>query len=112
MTAPRPSAPLPPVILYSRPGCHLCDETRATLAAIMEARLALGLATAEIVEIDITSDADLEREYFLTIPVVAAGRRHVPNATSPSALRALVEEALGADTRADEATAPPAGATP
>ena len=36
-------APLPSLILYSRVGCGLCDETRSTLRALLEQRRAAGL---------------------------------------------------------------------
>jgi glutaredoxin len=47
------------IVLYSRPGCHLCEEARATL-------LRLGLAVDER---DITRDEELYRRYLERIPV-------------------------------------------
>lgn len=52
--------------LYSRPGCHLCEE----LAADLEPLLA-GRAVIEVV--DISEDPALERRYGLRIPVLAHG---------------------------------------
>jgi glutaredoxin len=53
------------VVLYARPGCHLCDDARAVIEA----------ARAEVPfvfeEIDIESDDALIRDYGLRIPVVA-----------------------------------------
>ncbi|HZH92256.1 MAG TPA: glutaredoxin family protein [Pyrinomonadaceae bacterium] len=52
------------VILYTRPGCHLCDEAkRAMLAAGCEGQYTLR-------EIDIDSDPALARRYGWDIPVV------------------------------------------
>jgi glutaredoxin len=63
------STPTPPptITLYSRPGCHLCDEAREALERV-HARTGF-----EIREIDITSDDELHRRYLERIPVVALG---------------------------------------
>ena len=55
------------VTLYSRPGCHLCDEARAALERV-RARAAFSLQ-----EVNIESDAELHRRYLERIPVVALG---------------------------------------
>jgi glutaredoxin len=55
----------PLVRLYSRPDCHLCDEARAGL----EAMLAEGL-DFRLEEVDIDSDDELHRRYLERIPVV------------------------------------------
>jgi glutaredoxin len=52
------------VVLYSRPGCHLCDVARET---ILSQRERLGFAFEEV---DIESDEELELEYGIRIPVV------------------------------------------
>ncbi len=53
------------VVLYARPGCHLCDDARAVIEA----------ARAEVAfvfqEVDIESDDALIRDYGMRIPVVA-----------------------------------------
>jgi glutaredoxin len=53
------------VTLYTRPGCHLCDEARATLERLQTR------AEFAIEEIDITTDDDLHRRYLERIPVIA-----------------------------------------
>jgi len=52
------------VVLYARPGCHLCDEARDVILAVRERR------PFSFAEIDIESDDDLLREYGIRIPVV------------------------------------------
>lgn len=52
------------VVLYSRPGCHLCDVARETILAHRER---LGF---EFEEVDIEADEKLELEYGIRIPVV------------------------------------------
>jgi glutaredoxin len=52
------------VILYSRPGCHLCDAARAVLEA-ERARTRF-----ELREVNVQDDDALERAYGVRIPVV------------------------------------------
>jgi glutaredoxin len=56
---------LPNVTLYSKPDCPLCDEARGALDRVRD-RLPF-----DMIEIDITTDADLEAAYRERIPVVA-----------------------------------------
>ena len=55
----------PHVIIYSRPGCHLCDEAKA---AIMSAG---GSDRFTLEEVNIESDEELLRKYKYDIPVIA-----------------------------------------
>jgi hypothetical protein len=88
--------PLPEIRLYSRPGCHLCDEAREALQGLLEDRAALGQSIATVREIDITTDPDLERRYFHVIPVVELGGQALELATSHSKLRRFLAESLDA----------------
>jgi hypothetical protein len=53
------------LVLYGRPDCHLCDEARDGLQAL----LADGLSF-ELEEIDIESDEELLRRFLERIPVI------------------------------------------
>jgi hypothetical protein len=53
------------VVLYSRPGCHLCDVARETILALRE-RTPFGFE-----EVDIETDRELELAYGIRVPVVA-----------------------------------------
>ncbi len=57
------------ITLYSRPGCHLCEEMKAIIARVAQ-EIAIDLE-----EIDISQDAALERAYREQIPVLMAGGR-------------------------------------
>jgi glutaredoxin-like protein DUF836 len=87
-------APLPDLILYSRAGCHLCDEARELLRALLDERAHLGLPAPVVNEIDIESDPDLQRRFFTTIPVVELGDRRLELATSAAKLRRLLSDVL------------------
>jgi len=90
--------PVPEISLYTRPGCGLCDEARATLQGILEDRAARGDAIATVNEIDITADPALEARFFDIIPVVEMGGRRLDLAISPTKLRRFVADALDAVT--------------
>jgi glutaredoxin len=53
------------VTLYSRPGCHLCDDARAVLERVRAG------APFTLVEVDIEADDALHARYLERIPVVA-----------------------------------------
>jgi glutaredoxin len=55
----------PTVTLYSRPGCHLCDDARGVLQQLQRR------ADFALDEVDITTDDELHRRYLERIPVVA-----------------------------------------
>ena len=86
--------PLPELILYTRDGCHLCDESRATIQALLEERAANGRRTARFRERDIASNPEWERAFLATIPVVEVDGRRLELATSASKLRRFLDDAL------------------
>jgi glutaredoxin len=53
------------VVLYSRPGCHLCDVARETILAVRD-RIPFGFE-----EVDVENDPELELGYGIRVPVVA-----------------------------------------
>jgi glutaredoxin len=56
---------VPVLTVYGKPGCHLCDDARAAVHAVLAGR-DVGLR-----EVDVTLDPVLERRYGERIPVVA-----------------------------------------
>jgi glutaredoxin len=59
------------VTLYTRPGCHLCDEARAKLEKL---RAEVGF---EVEEVDIETDDALHAAYLERIPVICLDGEHV-----------------------------------
>ena len=53
----------PRVLLYAKPGCHLCDDARSTIERVC-AQTGTGY-----VEVDITTDPALVKQYGEQIPV-------------------------------------------
>lgn len=78
--------------LYSRPGCHLCDEMKAVIERVTRAPGAA--ATVEVV--DISADADLEARYGLEIPVLLVnGRKVAKYRVTETELRRILETRHG-----------------
>lgn len=70
------------VILYSRPGCHLCDDARALLRS----------EQVPFEEIDIDRDDELLKRYLVRIPVISIdGDDALELIIDPAALRARME---------------------
>jgi glutaredoxin len=78
--------------IYSRPGCHLCDEMKATVYRAMK-------TTPEAVsveEIDVSSDPDLERRYGQEIPVLLVdGRKAAKYRVSEAELTRILSAMAG-----------------
>jgi len=60
--------------MYSRPGCHLCDDMKAVVRRTADR---LPHHTVEIDEVDISADPELEARYGLEIPVLLVDGRKV-----------------------------------
>ena len=88
------ATPLPELILYTRAGCHLCEEARWNLQALLEDRAKRGARVALFRERDITADADLEREMLDRIPVVELRGRRLDLAISAAKLRRFLDDGL------------------
>lgn len=57
------------VTIYSRPGCHLCEETKKEIAPLLKE------FGARLTEIDIDEDPDLRARYDYDVPVIFLGAR-------------------------------------
>jgi hypothetical protein len=88
------STPLPELVLYSREGCHLCEEARAIVQGLLEDRAARGRRVAALHERDIATDPALERQFFTTIPVLELGGQRLELATSPARIRQFLDDVL------------------
>ena len=79
--------------IYSRPGCHLCDDMKALVQRVARTH-GKGIVVEEI---DISTDPELESRYGLEIPVLMLnGRKIAKYRISESALsRALADSTQG-----------------
>lgn len=88
------AAPLPDLILYSRPGCHLCDEAREAIEAVLADRRTRGLPVPAVVEIDIESDPELHRRFLERIPVVELAASRIELIVTVGKLRRVFADVL------------------
>ena len=59
------------VTLYTRPGCHLCEEAKAQIAPLLRG------VGAGLREVNIDADPVLRARYDLDVPVIFLGARKV-----------------------------------
>ncbi|HLJ23189.1 MAG TPA: glutaredoxin family protein [Candidatus Acidoferrales bacterium] len=57
------------VTIYSRPGCHLCDEAKKEIAPLLRE------FRARLTEINIDEDPELRARYDYDVPVIFIGAR-------------------------------------
>ena len=75
--------------MYSRPGCHLCDEARDV---IERERARTGF---ELIEVNVESDDALELAYGIRIPVVLIdGEERFEIAVDPAAFASALKGRL------------------
>ena len=59
------------VTLYTRPGCHLCEEAKAQIAPLLQR------AGARLREVNIDADPELRERYNMDVPVIFLSARKV-----------------------------------
>jgi Glutaredoxin-like domain (DUF836) len=80
--------------LYARAGCHLCQETRTALVQLLAEREEAGLPCPTLVERDIDTNAEWQRAFMATLPVIELRDRRLELATSPARIRRLLADVL------------------
>jgi len=76
------------VTLYTRPGCHLCEEAKTAIAPVL--REFAGVLR----EVNIDKDAVLKERYGLDIPVIFIGaRKAAKHRVDPQQFRRQLEQA-------------------
>ena len=77
------------VTLYTRPGCHLCEEAKALIEPT------LGEFGATLREVNIDEDAVLRQKYGTDIPVIFIGsRKAAKHRVDPVKFRRQLRDAL------------------
>ena len=85
---------LPTLVLYARDGCHLCDETRDHLQALLEERVRRGEPIARVREVDIDADPELKARYGDLIPVLTCDGTELPLAMGRRAIDGFLDRVL------------------
>jgi glutaredoxin len=77
------------VTLYSRPGCHLCEEAKAAIAPLLRE------FGAVLREVNIDQDAILKERFGWDIPVIFIGaRKAAKHRVDVAKFRRQLEDAL------------------
>ena len=80
--------------IYSRPGCHLCDEMKSIVHRVI--KYAAGVEIT-VDEIDISTDRELLERYGIEIPVLMIdGKKVAKYRVSELELTRMVEARRGA----------------
>lgn len=80
--------------IYSKPGCHLCDEMKSTVHRVLSTRSAAPAISVD--EIDISSDPALIDRYGLEIPVLLIdGRKAAKYRVSEQELTQMLNRRRG-----------------
>ena len=83
---PHGAFPVIALTIYSRPGCHLCDDMKAVVRRVGET------VPLKLDEVDISADPDLEAQYGLEIPVLLVnGRKAAKYRVSEQELHRIIE---------------------
>ncbi len=78
------------VTLYTRQGCHLCDEAKAVITPL------LAQCGAKLREVDIDDDPILRDRYTDDVPVILVGSQFfAKHRVDPALLRRKLEQAQG-----------------
>jgi len=76
------------VTLYTRPGCHLCEDAKALLQPLLRE------FAATFREVNVDEDPELQRRYGSDIPVIFLGvRKAAKHRLDPRQFRRQLEEA-------------------
>jgi glutaredoxin len=81
--------PLTQVVIYSKPGCHLCDEMKAIVDRVRRT------TPFELNLVDISNDDRLETLYALEIPVLEVnGKKAAKYRITEADLKQILEGRL------------------
>lgn len=87
--------PVPTLEFYTRDGCHLCEEARHALQAVMEDRARRGLPNPRVRTRNLSRQSELEEAYGARIPVLAVGKDEIALVTSARSIAVFLDRVLG-----------------
>ena len=87
------SRSLPEVVLYTRAGCHLCDEAKEQLEVLRKT------VAFDLREIDIDTNPELQRRYNDEVPVIFIhGRKAFKSRLDPTQFLKRLQDRSAAGT--------------
>jgi glutaredoxin len=79
--------------IYSRPGCHLCDDMKSVVVQVIRSQR----QPCTVEEVDVSTNADLEARYGMEVPVLVIDGRKVAKYRIEAAELARVLQSRMAD---------------
>jgi glutaredoxin len=77
------------ITIYSRPGCHLCEEAKSQIAPLLKE------FGARLTEINIDEDPELRARYDYDVPVIFLGaRKAAKHRVDPAQFRRQLRDAV------------------
>ena len=93
--------------IYSRPGCHLCDEMKAVIERVARS------VPLTVDDIDISRDAELDERYRLEIPVLMVnGKKAAKYRITEEELTRILAVRAEIGRKAQEGAGPPRPISP
>jgi len=89
------AAEIPTLTFYARDGCHLCDEARADLQAVLEERVKRGEPIARVRVVNVDTQPALRERYNDLIPVMKLHGSELPLAMGRRTINRFLDQALG-----------------
>jgi hypothetical protein len=89
------SSDLPTLTFYARDGCHLCEEARADLQAVLEERVKRGEPIARVRVVDLDTQPHLRDRYNDLVPVLLLHGAELPLAMGRRTINRFLDQALG-----------------
>jgi len=89
------SPTLPTIDFYTRAGCHICDEARATLQSVLEERARRGDPIARVHFVDVADRPDLEADYGAWVPVLQVGGQKLTLSSTYRPISQFLDITLG-----------------
>ena len=89
------SPSLPTLDFYTRDGCHLCDEARTDLQAVLEERVRRGDPIARVREVNLSDQPELEARYGALIPVLALNGQELTLVMGGRVIDSFLDRVLG-----------------
>ena len=89
------SPALPTIDFYTRTGCHICNEARATLQGVLEERVRRGDPIARVHVVDLQDRPELEADYGAWVPVLQVGDQKLTLSSTYRPIAQFLDITLG-----------------
>jgi hypothetical protein len=86
---------MPTLDFYTRTGCHICDEARVMVQAVLEDRAKRGDPIARVRYVDLADRPELEADYGAWLPVLEVGGQKLTLSSTYRPIEQFLDVTLG-----------------